>query len=51
METTAKKITFRATKEDTRQMEELIKQLGESQSQILRRALHDLYRLTFSSAS
>ena len=44
MKTTTKKLTFRLTKEDNRQLEELIKHLGESQSQVMRRALHELYR-------
>jgi Ribbon-helix-helix protein, copG family len=43
METTIKKITIRLTKEDTRILEFLQKQLGESQSQVIRRALNNLF--------
>jgi len=43
MNTTALKLTVRITKEDLRQLEKLTSDLGESKSQIVRRALNDLY--------
>jgi len=43
METTALKLTIRITKEELRRLEKLITQLGESRSQVMRRALNRIY--------
>ncbi len=43
MKTTAKRITYHATKEDMRLLEELMSELQESQSQVIRRAITKLY--------
>lgn len=43
MDTTALKLTVRITKEELRQLEKLTNDLGESKSQVVRRALNDLY--------
>lgn len=45
MQTGIKQISFRATKEDLKIIEELTSKLGESQSQLIRRALAYLYHL------
>ncbi len=43
METTTYHIAVRITKEDKRQLKELVQKLGETQSQVIRRSLHDLH--------
>lgn len=47
MESTIKRVSFALTKIDEKQMTDLMKELGESQSQVLRRALIVLHRETF----
>lgn len=43
MQNTAKQLNVRLSKEDFRRLEELVEVLGENFSQVLKRALNNLY--------
>lgn len=47
MATTQKRITLALTKEDLRQIDELVKHFGENPSQVIKRALIILSHITF----
>lgn len=44
MQTTEERISIRLTKEDIRILNLLIKMLGESKSQVIRRAINELFK-------